>query len=549
MLSQLQIENIGIIEKLNMDFEPGLNVLTGETGAGKSIIISAFSLILGERVKPSEIIRHTQEEGRVTAMFQLPEEHPVLKLLEKNEIPVLGGEILVKREVNDKGRNKCSINGQAIPLMILKEMGDLLVDIHGAFDHQKLLQPATHASYLDQFGVDKALLEKYRQSWELWDQQKNVLKTLQDQSSQDASRAEFLNFQREELSYLEKISSTEEELEREHHRLSDVTRLLEVSSEALRLGSESDDSLLSRYRRFKSLLEDISEGDSSFLSQLKELESFSISILDTCEKISAFQFSLTNDPERLQELDEQISLLRRHKKKYGLDFDALKNHYTGLKEKFQQAPPDFEELQKKVQTLENTLKDCGKKLTQSRKTASIQLKKAIETEFEDLGMPQARFFVNLEMKEPSIQGLDQIEFFLITNPGENEKPLARIASGGELCRIMLAFKAILLDEIPILVFDEIDANIGGVTSVAAATKMAAIAKNRQVITITHQPQIAARATHHFAVAKVQSKDSTRVFVKTLSKEERVDEISRMLGGTEITKVVKMHAREMIETLR
>jgi DNA repair protein RecN (Recombination protein N) len=548
MLSQLQIENIGIIEKLSLDFEPGLNVLTGETGAGKSIIISAFSLILGERVKP-EVLRHAQEEGRVVAIFQLPEDHPSIQFLKKNEIDVVGGELLVKREVNDKGRNKCSINGQVVTLMILKEMGNLLVDIHGTFDHQKLLQPETHVFYLDQLGVEKTLLEKYKQSWEDWNEQKKILKSLQDQSSQDASRAEFLKFQLEELSYLEKISITEEELEREHHRLSDVTRLLEISSEALQLGSESEDSLVSRFHRFQSWIKELSEGDSSFVSHLQELESLALSLGDTCEKVSAFQASLVNDPERLQELDEHMALLRRHKTKYGLDFNALKTHYTELKEKVRHVSnsPDFEALQKKAETLENRMRDCGERLSQSRVSVSIKLKTAIETELEKLGMPHARFFVKFAMKEPSFQGLDQIEFFLLTNPGEKEKPLMQIASGGELCRIMLAFKAIFaeFDDIPILVFDEIDANIGGVTSVAAAKKMSAIAKKRQVITITHQPQIAARAAHHFAVAKVQSKDSTRVFVKTLNKEERVDEIARMLGGSEITKVVKIHAQEMI----
>lgn len=549
MLSELQIENIGIIDKLDLTFDSGLNVLTGETGAGKSIIITAFSMLLGERVKPAEIIRFGFETAKITGLFNLPSQsNPVIYLI-NTSIPVSEGEILVQREISLNGRNKCYINGQLVNVSILKDLGDLLVDIHGTHDHQKILNKSTHINYIDRFADISKELNKYNDLYLNYKTKKSELSNILNTLSLQKEKEDFLKFQIQELEYLEDFKMTEEELDLEHSMLADSSKIKDICEDALNLGINSDDSILSKLKNFKNLIKELVYVDSEFNDLLVELESAGITVNDSCNKISDLNFKVNPDPSRLDELDLLISSFKKHKLKYGVDFENLKKLYLSLKEQLNiiNNPSDTIKLQSEIQLIENDLKDLSNIISAKRKKTAKILEKKFEIELKDLGMSYSKVIINFEKINLSQTGIDDIEFLLITNPGETAKPLIKIASGGELCRIMLAFKSILssIDDIPILVFDEIDANIGGVTSVAAALKMVNIAISRQVITITHQPQIASKARKHFAVSKIQTKDKTKTNVKFLNFEERIDEISRMLGGTQITSVVREHARQMI----
>ena len=549
MLRELQIEDIGIIERLDMEFQKGLNVLTGETGAGKSIIIASFSLLLGERIKPAEMIRKGAESGKVTGLFELPEKSPMISWLVGIGIPVSDGEVLIRREVSLNGKNRCLINGEVVTVAQLKEFGDMVVDIHGTHDHQKLLNPSTHLFYLDRYsGTEKELLD-YQEAFELWSSKKRELEEIARNQGQLKDRLEFLSYQLKELEYVEKIGETEEDIEREHAILSDSSRLKELCEQALTLGCDGKESILSSLKAFKTIIKELAAVEPAFSEELEELESASITVSETSNRISEFGNSVSPNPGRLEELESLLSNLKRHELKYGSDLKGLKKLYGDLKHQIEsiQNPADTEVLRGEIRKYEASMTDLSRVLTAKRKKSAKALELAFKKELSDLGMPYSQVMVHLGKKEPSRDGMDEVEFMLLSNPGETEKPLSKIASGGELCRIMLAFKTILAktDNIAILVFDEIDANIGGVTAVAAGEKMLAVSESRQVITITHQPQIASKALRHFSVSKLQTKERTKTELKLLDFDDRVEEIARMLGGSGITSVVRDHAREML----
>ena len=550
MLRELHIENIGIIERQEIQFNAGLNVLTGETGAGKSIIIMSFSLLLGQRVKPQEIIKTGKETARITGMIEIPEDSSAFHYLIENNISLSSGELLILREIQQNGKNRCLINGQMVTLNMLKDLGDRLVDIHGTHDHQILLNPLSHQKCLDRFGNHHRELSEVDAAFQLFSEKNAEISRLLDLQKNKEKNMEYLRFQLEELSYLEKVSGEEADIEREHLLLSDSGKLSQTCSEALTLAQEDKDSILSRLKGFKQCIRDLSEADSEFRDLMSELESAVITIGDICSRVENLQGRLKSDPARLEELDVLLGKLKKHTLKYGTGLSGLKELYARLKDEIQETenPQDLDSLQKEAGRLKKDLEEKAMKLSVKRKKTAAKLEKSFQSELHDLGMPYAKVVIQIDRKDIHADGEDKIEFMLASNPGETAKPLSKIASGGELCRIMLAFKVILasVDDVPILVFDEIDANIGGVTSVAAAQKMRAIAESRQVITITHQPQIAAKAQMHFSVSKKQTKDYTQTFVRVLGPEERVEEIARMLGGSEITSVVKEHARQMIE---
>ena len=387
-------------------------------------------------------------------------------------------------------------------------------------------------------------------AYEAYSVKREEIARLLDLQKNKEKNMEYLRFQLEELAYLEKVTGGDEDLEREHLLLSDSEKLNAACSEALLLGQGDSTSILSRLKGFKQCIRDLTEADVEFRDLLAELESAMITVTDLCSRVEGLQGHLKSDPARLEALDSLLGKMKKHQLKYGTDLEGLKKIYTKLKDEVRETenPADLDSLQKEAEQLKKDLEDKVMKLSVKRKKTARQLEKAFLTELHDLGMPYAKVVVEMDKKEIQADGGDKIEFMLSANPGETPKPLSKIASGGELCRIMLAFKVILasVDDVPILVFDEIDANIGGVTSVSAAQKMRSIARARQVITITHQPQIAAKAQKHFSVSKKQTKDYTQTCVRVLGPEERVEEIARMLGGSEITSVVKEHARQMIE---
>ena len=548
MLRELHIENVGIIERQEIQFDAGLNVLTGETGAGKSIIIMSFALLLGQRVKPQEIIKTGTETAKITGMIEIPEDSSAFHFLLENNISLSSGELLILREIQQNGKNRCLINGQMVTLNMLKDLGDRLVDIHGTHDHQILLNPLSHQRCLDRFGNHQKEINEAEEAFGAYSVKNEEISRLLDLQKNKEKNMEYLRFQLEELAYLEKFPEEEQDLEREHLLLSDSSRLKEACASAL--GTEEKDSILTRLKEFKQCIRDLTEADSELKDLLTELESAVITVGDICFRVEDLQSRLKSDPSRLDALDALLGKLKKHKLKYGTDMQGLKELYARLKEQVRETenPQDLDSLQKEASGLKKELEEKAMKLTVKRKKTAARLEKAFQTELHDLGMPYAKVVIDIDKKEIQADGEDKIEFMLSANPGETPKPLCKIASGGELCRIMLAFKVILASvvDVPILVFDEIDANIGGVTSVAAAQKMRGIAKSRQVITITHQPQIAAKAQKHFSVSKKQTKDYTQTFVRVLGPEERVEEIARMLGGSEITSVVKEHARQMIE---
>ncbi|EKD28564.1 MAG: hypothetical protein ACD_79C00275G0001, partial [uncultured bacterium] len=384
----------------------------------------------------------------------------------------------------------------------------------------------------------------------LWKNKKAQLKEIEDNFKIKSEKMEYMKFQLKELEFLEKIADIEEEkLEREHSILSDYLRIKEISEEALSIGCKSNESLNLKLKEFSQCLSALNEFDKSFGENLNEINSLKISISDAIDKVKSFAHNLEPNPSRLEELDSILGKIRNQKLKYGLSYKELIEFYKKLKRDIKsiEDAPDTLTLQKEIEEIKTELISKAEALTKKRKIKSKDFKKNLETELGDLGMNTAQVFIDIKDTEFTESGKDRVEFMIITNPGENEKPLNKIVSGGELCRIMLAFKVIVseTDDIPVLVFDEIDANIGGVTALSAANKMKTVSEKRQIITITHQPQIAAKADKHFAVEKVIIDNRNNTKVKVLNMEDRVIEIARMLGGHDITSVVKKHAKEML----
>ncbi|MBW2104551.1 MAG: DNA repair protein RecN [Deltaproteobacteria bacterium] len=564
MLDQLIITDFAIIDSLSVSFSGGLNILSGETGAGKSIIINAANLILGGRASP-DLIRTGANKAVVEALFHLPLQSPLSSLLREMDIP-FNGELLIKRTISKHGKSKVWINGALATLQMIAKLGPHLISVSGQNEHQILLKPDSHLFILDDFGgltKDRiALNELYHDYYSL----REKTESLKAHLKQETERRELTQFQIKEIEEAQLVPGEDVELEAEKSRLIHVERLIDIAFHSYQALYEKDESVLSI---LSVLTKDMDKGvtiDHRLEHFKKQLESAQAQLEDVALELRDFYSHLKLDPKRLEEVEERLQLIRRLKKKYGSSIESI----LSLKEELSQKEYQLTQKREDLKRLETQIEEKGEYLLKQAARLSLKrhgiakkFEKKVEEELHLLDMAGTRFQVKFISNKSggdkistdlidstlTADGMDTVEFMISPNVGEDLRPLAKIASGGELSRIMLALKTILARSglVETLVFDEIDAGIGGATAAVVGEKLRSLANYHQILGITHLPQIASCGEKHFLVEKKVSKGRTRSLITLLDREGRINEIARLLGGRTISEKTLAHAREMLST--
>lgn len=552
MLTDLFIKNVAIIDSLHVQFQPGLTVLTGETGAGKSIIIDAVNLVLGERAS-ADLIRTSAEEASVEAVFDLADAPAAAAALAEMGIDC-DGELLVKRTLSRAGKNKVFLNGGPSTLTVLAEAAQRLVNIYGQHESQTLLKPDNHLELLDDFAGLGGLVADYRRFYTTYQEAQAALKRLADGERDAARKLDLLSFQSEEIARAVLIPEEEYALEQERQLLVHAERLLVASQGGYDLLYGGEGALLGQVRRVLQAVTEISVIDTSLSPIVTSLESGYANLEDAALSLRDYAGHIDADPERLSQIDDRLDLIGRLKKKYGAsvaEILAYKAEIDGELALLTDREGSMVVLQQQRDLAEQALCEHGAALTRRRQVATEELAMAMTRELGQLAMANARFTVQLSsLSEPRPTGWDRVEFMFAPNPGEAEKPLIRIASGGELSRLMLAIKQVHPEsDVPTLIFDEVDTGIGGATSAMVGQKLQRVARTQQVLCITHLPQVAACGAHHIRVEKMVTDGRTNTTVKALGEEERIRELARMLGGVTMTDTSLAHASELLAQSR
>jgi len=550
MLTTLRIKNLALVADLTLELQPGYNVISGETGAGKSVILGALNLVLGQRADRS-LIRSGSDSCSVEALFDVRKLRAPLKgFLDENGLePCDDGQLVLKRTFTTAGTNRQFVNGSATTLNVLASIGEWLVDMHGPHDHQSLLHPAKQLAILDAFGG----LEKQREEFGAVVRRRTELESEKSGLIVDektyVQQLDLLRFQVKEIETARFQPDEEEQLTQEHNRASNAAKLLQLSQAALDVLSESETSLLTQAGGIGRTLHELQRVDAG-AAALVELHEQGVSVLrDLQTELSRYADKVDVDPARLAELDDRLNLIHSLKRKYGATLAEVIAFGAEAKTKLQaleSRDAELARLNAALTKLDAELLKTGKKLSAERKKVIPQLAKAAAKQLANLGFKQSKFDVELTDTEISMAGLDAVEFQFSPNVGEPLKPLRAIASSGEMARVMLALKTVLAaqDEIPVLVFDEVDANVGGETANAVGEKMKQIAAKRQVFCITHLPQVAAPADAHYVVSKQVKDGRTISEITLLDKKSRVTELARMLGGQ--TDAARKHAEALLK---
>jgi DNA repair protein RecN (Recombination protein N) len=562
MLKELSIKNFAIIDQLRVEFAPGLNVLTGETGAGKSIVVDALSLALGERANV-DLIRTGFQEAVVEASFELDNriDSDITTMLSEQGIEMdPGGDLIVRRVLSSSGKNKVYINGSLANLATLAAVGVNLADIHGQHEHQSLLSLERQMDLLDTFGGLDAfrndVTAEYRRLLDI----RKVLAELQEGERDRVQREDLLRYQKNEIEAAGLKPGEDEELANVQKVMANAEKLAALSAMVDEALYSSDGSALANLKKAINGLKDVVQIDSSLAGALDLCESGRAQIEEAAREVSSYHNRGEFDPQRLEQIGDRLDLIQKLKKKYGKTIEEIIDFgtkATASLDRMERSTEEIENLKSGIQEIKFGLTDKANQLTKKRKAAARELEKKVEAELSHLGMKKTIFTVKIT-QEPGgdtfdglklgPRGADRVEFLISPNAGEEPRSLAKIVSGGELSRIMLALKTILVegDSIPTLVFDEVDAGIGGAVAEEVGNKLKRVAKKRQVFCITHLPQIASMAGSHYGVTKSVKDERTNTEVRLLDKQERVDEIARMLGGKTITEATIKHAKEMIE---
>jgi len=564
MLKNLTVKNFAIIEDLSVEFEKGLNVITGETGSGKSILITALGVALGNKFS-KDMLREGEDKSILTVTFDISENKRLKKyLIDKG----IDDDILFfQREITKDGKQKLKINGMVLPYSIYREIGEVLVDIHGQHEPQSLLDKNKHLELLDRFIGDDFLLKRDEFSKKLtrYKEITNEIEEILTKKEERERRRDYLTFVINEIEK-ENISEEEEkELLSKREILKNVSKLKETYNEIFQdlEGFDENEGAVDKITKSIKKLDNIETIDklsSKFKNELSEIE---IKISEILNQIKIRKEEIEYSPDELEIIEERLKIYDDLKRKYGKDVQEIINFLEESKKELKNLDISFErveELKKEKEILENELIEIGKYLRERRVKKAKELEKYIEEELSTLAMEKAKFFVkffeeeneegikfNEKILKPNQYGFEKIEFFISPNPGESEKPLIKIASGGELSRVMLSIRTIFgkVDEIPCIVFDEIDQGIGGRVGEMIGRKLLELSKNVQVISITHLPQIASFGDNHIQLMKSVSGERTYLTAKTLNEEEKVYEIARMLGGVEITESAVNHAKELL----
>jgi len=552
MLNRINIHDLVIVRTLDLDLVQGMTALTGETGAGKSILIDALGLALGDKAD-NNMIRSGASKAEISVNFEIAPDSAIAAWLEQHDL-ASDGECLLRRVLVRDGRSRAYINGTPTPLALLKELGEMLVDIHGQHAHQSLLQPAAQRQLLDEYAGLRKTARNLALLFQTWRSASDEYEALQKAGEDRANRLDYLRFQINELDDLVCTPESLRELEAEHTRLAHAERLLNDSSSVLALLSENDPSLLESLNQAAKKLSELGVLDPKLGEAREMLETAGIQIEEVASDLRHYQERVEIDPERLQRVDRQLGSLHDAARKHrvapqelsGL-LDTLRVEVEGL----QQSDKRLLELERAAQEHEAAYFKAARKLGKARLKAAVVLSDTVSSSMQELGMQGGRFEIRCETHtdRPAAHGLDRVDFLVAANPGQPMAPLAEVASGGELSRISLAVQVATVDcgEVPTLIFDEVDVGIGGAVAEIVGQLLRRLAGQRQVLCVTHLPQVASQAHQQLRVHKLSDGKTTETKIEPLDEKARVDEIARMLGGIDITQKTRRHANEMIQS--
>ena len=551
MLQFLNISNIALIDDMQVEFESGLNLLTGETGSGKSIIVDALGVLIGGRFT-SELLKSGSERGSIEGLFSVTPNAELKALLEKAGLERTN-ELIIRREISSTGRNKIFINNQLATHSLLRDLRPFLVDIHGQGDQQTLFNPETHLELLDAFAGNGSLREEVAEAYQRWTSLRRELDSLRHDEAEKFQLVDTLKFQIAELRRAQLSINEDDRLDEERRRLANVEKLTTLCQSSYSRIYEDDDAALTRVRQSLKELEELAEYESSFKDYIEGLESARAVLEDLSFSLRDFADRLEFSPSRLAEIEDRLAELSRLKRKYGGSIEAALDHLARSEDRLRQIETSDErekELSIEIVTARERYLDRAGKLRKERVRAAKQFEKAVEKGIVEVALDRARFQVQVSDKVESAghKGIDQTEFYFSANVGEEVKPLARVASGGEASRLMLVLKTVANgSQFPrTIVFDEIDTGIGGRVSEAVGLKLKKLSQTNQVLCVTHQPQIARFADSHLVVQKEVLKGRTQVTVGKLDRAGRIEELARMLTGAEITDSARRHAKELLK---
>ena len=550
MLRELRVKNFAVIEAAAIEFAPGLNVLTGETGAGKSILIDAILLVRGARAQ-TDVIRTDADTATVEARFETAPGSPAINILDEAGIAASDGEILVRRELARSGRHRAFVNDSPVTVALLERLGDHLVEVHGQHEHHRLLEPARQLDLLDRFAETEALRERVSV---LFAKHRAALAEVERTRAADRDRAQredLLRFQVSELDGARLRPGEEDELRADRLRLQHAERFATGLAEVAAVLAEEEPSAVGRLARARRVVGDLARLDPAFTAPGESLEAAEAHIEEALVALRGLRDRARLEPGALEAIEERLDALTRLKRKYGDSEEAMlrfREEAAGELDRLQRHEELLAAQERALAEVWAELGAAAAELSDRRAAAARDLATQAQREIRGLGMDRATFEVAVERSAAdavTARGLDRVELRLTANPGEDARPLARVASGGELSRTMLALHAVLAaDGVATMVFDEVDAGVGGRAAAVVADKLAAAARGRQVLCVTHLPGIAARAQHHLRVAKAVRAGRTRVTTVTLAGDERVAEVARMLGGEATSEAVR-HARELL----
>lgn len=554
MLTHIKIQNFTIIDHIDIDLNSGMTVLTGETGAGKSILIDALALTLGSRAD-NKIVRQGTQRCDISATYNINKLKVAQNWLTTQELNSEDNDCILRRVINNDGPSRCFINGQPVTLQQLREIGDLLVDIHGQHEHQSLLKRDAQRILLDEYAGHGNLLQQITTIYQQWKNTQQVYTDLFNRTKDQTTRSEFLRYQIQELTELNITHDELTHLDHEHKQLANVGELTVNCQLALNILDENDSAnVLNLLKQAQSALLPMKNFDEKIATCIDLIDSSIIQSQEAAIELRHYVDKLELNPQRLKEIEQRFSDIHDIARKHRVQPKEL----PGLLEQFNQELSQLDNsdqylhtLAEQIKTLEKDYHEVATELSQSRKKTAKKLSQLVEKSMQQLGMPGGKFdiiFDNNKEDQLSPAGLEKVEFFVSANPGQALQPLAKVASGGELSRISLAIQVITAQSnvTPTLIFDEVDVGIGGGTAEIVGKLLRQLGTNAQVLCVTHLPQVAAQGHQHFHVNKSTEKNQTKTQIQLLTAEEKIHEIARMLGGTKITQQTLAHAKEMVE---
>lgn len=550
MLTQLTVSNYAIAERVELQFNRGMTALTGETGAGKSIVLDALGLAMGGRADAGAV-RHGAKRADITASFDISRIPEARSWLENHELDDKD-DCILRRTISKDGRSKAFINGQPCPLSQLKELGGLLMDIHSQHQHQSLLRKETHRKLLDEFAGAESLADETRSAWKAWHQTRQKLQQRQQNADEAEARLQLLRYQVEELDRLALGEDEQTTLEAEQAQLSQADAVLHSSHQAALLCTEDEVSAADLVRQALHQLEQLPVDIPALTDTIQMLNEAQIQISEAGDNLRRFVDDYEADPARLAEVEERLSAIYQMARKHRITPEELPELHQRLSQELAEldgGEGSLEQLQAELESQRAQFDALAHKLTQTRQNAAVELDQRIARELAQLSMPSVQFVSHLNRNgddEPAPHGMEEVEFLVSANPGQPARSLAKVASGGELSRISLAIQVVVAQTstTPTLVFDEVDVGIGGGTAEVVGRLLRSLGENGQVLCVTHLPQVAAQCHQHLFVSKFTEKDATYSRIEPLDDQGRISEVARMLGGVDMTEQTIAHAREM-----